>query len=62
MLSSPNSPAPVDRNTTLSPVVRFLLWDYERGSLPYDIAVVLVLLALVLVPGTFWGDPLWVWL
>ena len=60
MLSSPNSPAPVDRNTTLSPLVRFLLWDYERGSLPYEIAVVLVLLALVLVPGTFWGDPLWV--
>ena len=60
MLSSQDSPAPVDRKTTLSPVVRFLLWDYDRGSLPYDIAVVLVLLALVLVPGTFWGDPLWV--
>lgn len=60
MLSSPGSPVPLDRNTTLSPLVRFLLWDYERGSLPYEIAVVLVLLALVLVPGPFWGDPLWV--
>ena len=60
MLSSPDSPAPVDRSVTLSPLVRFLLWDYERGSLPYEIALVLVLLALLLVPGTFWGDPLWV--
>ncbi len=60
MLSSPDSPAPVDRSITVSPLVRFLLWDYERGSLPYEIAFVLVLLALLLVPGTFWGDPLWV--
>jgi hypothetical protein len=43
----------------LSPLVRFLLWDYERGSFPYDIAFVLVLLALLLVPGGYWGDPLW---
>jgi hypothetical protein len=44
----------------LSPLVRFVLWDYERGSLAYDVAFVLVLLVLVLVPGGFWGDPLWV--
>ncbi len=43
----------------LSPLVRFILWDYERGSLPYDVAFVLVLLALLLVPGGYWGDPLW---
>jgi len=36
-----------------------LLWDYKRGSLAYDIAFVLVLLVLLLVPGAFWGDPLW---
>jgi len=44
----------------LTPLVRFLLWDYERGSVAYDVAFVVVLLALFLVPGAFWGDPLWV--
>jgi len=44
---------------TLSPLVRFLLWDYERGSLAYDVAFVLVLLVLLAVPGAFWSDPLW---
>ena len=44
----------------LTPFVRFLLWDYDRGSLAYDVACVVVLLALFLVPGAFWGDPLWV--
>ena len=44
----------------ITPLVRFLLWDYERGSLAYDVAFVVVLLAVVLVPGGFWGDPLWV--
>jgi hypothetical protein len=43
----------------LTPLVRFLLWDYERGSLAYDVAFVLVLVAVLLVPGGFWGDPLW---
>jgi hypothetical protein len=46
--------------TNLSPLVRFLLWDYERGSLAYDVAFVLVLLVLLIAPGGFWGDPLWV--
>ena len=45
--------------STLRPLVRFLLWDYERGSLAYEIALLLVLLILLLVPGVFWGDPLW---
>jgi hypothetical protein len=44
---------------TLSPLVRFLLWEYERGSLAYDVAFVLVLLLLLAVPGGFWCDPLW---
>jgi hypothetical protein len=43
----------------LSPVVRFLLWDYERGSLAYDVAFLVVVLLVLLVPGGFWGDPLW---
>ena len=48
-----------ETDTRLSPLVRFLLWDYERGSAPYDIAVVLVALALLVAPGSVWGDPLW---
>jgi hypothetical protein len=43
----------------LSRLARFVLWDYERGSVPYDVAFVLVLLTLLLVPGAYWGDPLW---
>jgi hypothetical protein len=39
--------------------VRFLLWDYSRGSLAYDVAFVVVVLLVLLVPGSFWGDPLW---
>jgi hypothetical protein len=45
--------------TNLSPLVRLLLWDHSRGSAAYDVAVLLVFLTLVLVPGHFWGDPLW---
>ena len=48
------------RETPPSRLVRFLLWDYERGSLPYEIAVLLVLLAILVVPGALWGDPLYV--
>jgi hypothetical protein len=43
----------------LTALVRFLLWDYERGSLAYDIACLLAALLLFLVPPGFWGDPLW---
>jgi hypothetical protein len=42
----------------LSPGVRFLLWDYARGSLAYDLALLVVVLVVLLVPGSFWGDPL----
>ena len=47
-------------NVELTPLVRLLLWDYERGSLAYDLACAAVLLALLVVPASFWGDPLWV--
>ena len=40
-------------------LVRLLLWDYARGSLAYDLAFVTVILLVLLVPGGFWGDPLW---
>ena len=42
-----------------SAAVSLLLWDHPRGSLAYDLAFVLVLLLLLVVPGSFWGDPLY---
>ena len=44
---------------TLSPGVRLLLWDFARGSLAYDVAFLVVVAIVLLVPGSFWGDPLW---
>jgi hypothetical protein len=41
-----------------SELVRVLLWDYGRGSLAYDLALLLVVLLVLLVPASFWGDPL----
>ncbi len=43
----------------LGAAVRLLLWDYGRGSLAYDLALALIALVVLLVPGSFWGDPLW---
>ncbi len=60
MTSIPEETTPVEEPaSTLRPLVRFLLWDYDRTSLAYEIALLLVLLILLLVPGAFWGDPLW---
>jgi len=42
----------------LAPLARLLLWDYSRGSWPYDLLVVLLLLLLLAVPPAWWGDPL----
>jgi hypothetical protein len=42
----------------LTPLVRLLLWDYERGSLAYDLAFIVVFLVLLLVPAVWWGDPM----
>jgi hypothetical protein len=42
----------------LSPRARLLLWDYDRGSLAYDLLCVFVLLLLVLIPAAWWGDPM----
>jgi hypothetical protein len=42
-----------------SRLFRLLLWDFSRGSLAYDLAFVVVVLLVLLVPGGFWGDPLW---
>jgi hypothetical protein len=37
---------------------RLLLWDYERGSLAYDLLCLLMLLLLALVPPAWLGDPM----
>jgi hypothetical protein len=42
-----------------SATVRLLLWDYARGSAAYDLAFAVVVMLILLVPGSFWGDPLW---
>jgi hypothetical protein len=48
-----------DSRAKRSARVRLLLWDYARGSIAYDLAFVVVVLLILLVPGAFWGDPLW---
>jgi hypothetical protein len=42
----------------LLPVSRLLLWDYDRGSLAYDLLCVLMILFILLVPPAWLGDPL----
>jgi hypothetical protein len=42
----------------LLPASRLLLWDYGRGSLPYDVLCVLLLLFIVFVPPAWLGDPM----
>jgi hypothetical protein len=46
---------------SLSPSARLLLWDYVRGSLPYDVLCLLLLLLLLLVPPDWWRDPMVSW-
>ena len=41
----------------LLPLSRLLLWDYSRGSLPYDVLCVVLLLFIVFVPPAWLGDP-----
>jgi len=42
----------------LLPVSRLLLWDYGRGSLPYDVICVMLLVFIFLVPPSWLGDPM----
>jgi hypothetical protein len=42
----------------LLPASRLLLWDYGRGSLPYDVLCVLFLLFIFLVQQGWLGDPM----
>ena len=58
-METPSRQAPEAGSSQLTRVVRLLLWDYSRGSAAYDLALLLVVLVVLLVPGGFWGDPLW---
>lgn len=42
----------------LSRLARLLLWDYERGSLAYDVLCLLLALLLLFAPAVWWSDPL----
>ena len=42
----------------LSRRARLLLWDHERGSLPYDLLCLALLIVVVAVPAAWWGDPM----
>ena len=46
---------------SLSPLARFALFDYGRGSRAYDLAWLLLLALLFLVPPAWLGDPMVVW-
>lgn len=37
---------------------RLLLWDFERGSLPWDIVCLLMALFMLLVQPAWLGDPM----
>lgn len=45
-------------NGSLSRRARLLLWGYDRGSFPYDVLCLLLLILLFLVPQGFWHDPM----
>jgi hypothetical protein len=37
---------------------RLLLWDYDRGSLPYDLLCLVILLFVFLAPARLLLDPM----
>jgi hypothetical protein len=43
---------------SLSRSARLLLWDYARGSLPYDLLCVLLLVLMFAIPPALVGDPM----
>jgi len=52
-----------DRSLTkaFSPLARLLLWDYERGSMAYDVLCLALFLILLLFPAAWWSDPMVNW-
>ncbi|PYQ12429.1 MAG: hypothetical protein DMF80_18620 [Acidobacteria bacterium] len=47
-----------DRAPDLSSRARLLLWDYARGSIPYDLLCLALVLLLLAVPPGCWADPM----
>ena len=46
------------RQSDLSPRARLLLWDYARGSAPYDVLVLVLFIVIAAVPPAWWRDPM----
>ena len=42
----------------LLPLSRPLLWDYGRGSLPYDVFCVMLRAFVFFIPPSWLGDPM----
>jgi len=42
----------------VSPWARLVLWDYERGSLAYDLLCLLLVMVVLATPAGLWGDPM----
>jgi hypothetical protein len=42
----------------LTPLTRFLFWDYDRLSIPSLVLCVLIVLFILLVPASWLGDPM----
>lgn len=50
-----------DSKVGLSPRARLMLWDFSRGSLAYDLLLLVVLIVLLAVPVSWWNDPMRAW-
>jgi hypothetical protein len=42
----------------MTPRARLLFWDYPRGSVAYDLMLLLLAVIVFVVPAAFWGDPM----
>jgi len=53
--------SPERSGTSLSPWARLLLWDFERGSLAYDLLCLLLVLFLFFASPSWLADPMVTW-
>ena len=54
----PARPGAASPGANLSLGARVLLWDFDRGSLAYDLLCAFLVLLLLIVPALWWGDPM----
>jgi hypothetical protein len=45
-------------SASFSPLVRLLLWDLDRGTTPYNVLVLVLLVLILFVPGAWLADPM----